>query len=233
MLRKVLCACALLVSSMANAGFVSTDWKVASDSYATLHQETGKEWLDLTRTDGMSVNEVMAQLGEGGMFAGWRLPRYDEVIALMTSYTGVNFGGTTTSFSSAGVNGLAMDFINQFGMTHFGGESSNGNWYSYGLHLDEAGNVKVAGTRHQNSFGNRYGYLYAGYSDFYLDFKSTVYGVFLVSDGGTTYSSITNPQLNINNPDAPINSVDVSAPLSLAGAGLMVFGLIRLRKKSN
>jgi len=43
-------------------------------------------------------------------------------------------------------------------------------------------------------------------------------GVLLVSDGGVTLSSINDPSLNIQNPQAPINQV--SAPL-LGGFGLM------------
>lgn len=32
-----------LISTQANAAFVSTDWKVQGDSKASLHQETGLE----------------------------------------------------------------------------------------------------------------------------------------------------------------------------------------------
>lgn len=58
------------------------------------------------------------------------------------------------------------------------------------------------------------------------------YGVYLVSDGGLTLSSINNPEININNPKSPINQVsDVSAHagLGILGMFLMCLGFRRLR----
>jgi hypothetical protein len=55
-------------------------------------------------------------------------------------------------------------------------------------------------------------------------------GVFLVSDGGTTLSSIENPSLNINNANAPINQVPL--PTTLGLLGLAVSGMsFRRRSK--
>lgn len=72
-----------------------------------------------------------------------------------------------------------------------------------------------------------------------LDYKNVHDGVYLVSDGGTTLSSISNPNLNINNPNAPVNQVPdapadvpVNAGFGLLGLALMALGL-RRRKSAN
>lgn len=62
---------------------------------------------------------------------------------------------------------------------------------------------------------------------FYSQVEDTYHtaGVYLVSDGGTTLSSINDPSININNPKAPINMADVSAPVGLATAGVLMLML--------
>ena len=60
--------------------------------------------------------------------------------------------------------------------------------------------------------------------------SSTYFGYFLVSDGGTTLSSIQDPSLNSNNPNAP-GVADVSAPVGMAGATLALFLMGARRNK--
>ena len=69
----------LFITSTAQAGFLETDWLVTGDSKATLHEETGIEWLKLTETTGLSVNQVIAQTDVGGKYAGWRIPTAQDI----------------------------------------------------------------------------------------------------------------------------------------------------------
>lgn len=55
-----------------------------------------------------------------------------------------------------------------------------------------------------------------------LDWKRSYEGVCLVSDVGVTLSSINDPTININNPNAPINMSDVSDPAGLAASSLLM-----------
>lgn len=57
---------------VAEASFIKTDWQVAGDRKAVLDSTTGIEWLNLTQTNGLSVNQVISQLDT--TFKGWRLP---------------------------------------------------------------------------------------------------------------------------------------------------------------
>lgn len=61
-----------------------------------------------------------------------------------------------------------------------------------------------------------------------FDFSNVYSGVFLVSDGGETKSSIDNPNLNINDPSAPINTVSTPVLMSLLSFG----GLMVARRRS-
>jgi len=55
----------------------------------TVDTGTGLEWLDLTETQGLSYNQVLAQTGAGGLFAGYRFAEAYEVETLFD-----NAGGT-------------------------------------------------------------------------------------------------------------------------------------------
>lgn len=248
MMKKLIALSVLSASLMlplgAQAGFVAVDWKSVGDGSATLHEETGKEWLDLSLTDGMSMNAVVSQLGEGGAFAGWRLPTFDEVMELVETYSTYDFTDTTWTVSSTSATWVnrATGWINLFGITVKPVDSSNGITHSLGLFLDSAGVVQRGGASLRNSFGNRTGYFWGGQDMTALNVNSAdpSYGIFLVSDGGVTLSSQQNPELNINNPDAPINkqdpvvppAFDVESPLTAGAFGLLLLGAFRRKKSS-
>lgn len=64
-----------------------------------------------------------------------------------------------------------------------------------------------------------------------MSYRDSAFGVFLVSDGGTTLSSTTNTDININNPNAPVNSQseDVNSPAPGLLAGLCLLMALRIR----
>jgi hypothetical protein len=50
---------------------------------------TGLDWLDVTKTVNMSYNDVMAQLGFGGTYEGWRYATGSDFNRLVGGYTGI------------------------------------------------------------------------------------------------------------------------------------------------
>jgi hypothetical protein len=108
------------------------------------------------------------------------------------------------------------------------------SYASYGLFKNDDGNIVMSGEHRRNYWNGSYYTIYHNY-DVAVTSDAIKYangGYFLVSDGGLTLSSINDPQLNINNPNAPINQqpeppiippvVNVSSPLM----GLSVLGLL-------
>ena len=236
MFKETFAALLLTFSLTANAGFVKTDWKSSGDSLSVLHEETGKEWLSLTQTDGMSINQVIAQLGNGGTFDGWRLPTASEVeVMLKDSFLGFNLKTGKNTYMAEGYNDAywkeADTDRKQMGGTDYRVVDGSYWAHSLGFHLDDTG------TQLQNSGMNHFNWkatprLYefnimnqVSVDSNNWDASSTYYGVDLISDGGTTLSSKLDPTLNINNPDAPINNVPVAYLLS--GLGLFFLSLRR------
>lgn len=226
--RLLVVAASLLLSVNAHAGFVETDWQTVGDKKATLHQETGLEWLDLTVTGGKTINEVRAMLNTS--LVGWRMPTYDEIKQLAASmfptmqgpeyHYGAISGAYANEFKMFGSNianhyyGIFERDNRTYGMSLYSTTSTPPNTLSsgelyYGYSLSSAGG----------------GYR-GGSSD--LDVYRVYEGVYLVSDGGVTLSSLNNPTLNINNPNAPINSLppvsDVYAP-AVGSLAFMLFAL--------
>lgn len=223
MFKKLLVIATLaagLISTQASAAFVSTDWKVAGDKGAVLDTDTGVEWLNLDATRGWTLAQAIAETSDGGSLQGWRLPSSSEVAAMLTSF----FEGHDISITggaqirTAGVDSIYVLFRNLFAapselqVTTFGR-----------LYLDSGKEVFAGVSAHSTwKFAQFHGFT-----------STSTYqkSVFLVSDGGVTLSSINDPTLNINNPNAPINMADVSAPTGLAATSLLAFMLGFRRKK--
>lgn len=235
-LHAVVFSALTFVSSVANAAFLSTDWKVAGDKQVATDSTTGIEWLKLTNTLDQSINQISARLNTD--LIGWRFPTVTEVAAMMDSFWGVANSNTETSFYDSGTTHYLqyMQFESFFGRTYtFSGSYTA--WYSFGL-INDATRAVYSGARYEV----QYSYNRAVRSEeivnasFTKDFKGSTIGVFLVNDGGVTLSSQQDPSLNINNPAAPINQVpvvtpptDVNAPLSGIVASLLM--LLALRRR--
>ena len=207
--KKLLLITSIALASMgANAELISTDWKTTGDNLVTLDTETGIEWLDLTQTIGMSINEVEGLLNS--TFEGWRLPTVSEVTQMMmTAFSSqVEAVQATGSWSvtSASVDNEADNFMALFGTTYASGT------YDYSLGLikndvvDATHSALTSGSMDRAS--DDYLILFSNSntsSD--LDYASELSGVFLVSDGSET----------------PPQNVPVSAAFSLLGLGLIGF----------
>ena len=87
-------AAALIFSlniSSAQAAFISQDSSFGADTI-TFDTDTGLEWLDLTESTGLSVNEVQAELGAGGLYEGFTFATRSEIETLFFDSAGITPG---------------------------------------------------------------------------------------------------------------------------------------------
>ena len=214
-------------STSAFADWQKTDWLTEGDEQATLHIETGVEWLRLSNTNTLTYAEVETEMEEGGDFYGWRFPTVNEVqewvLSISTNAT-LNNNIETEDYRNA-INYesvWALEWRDAMGRPY---SVSDDRVKSYGVVVDESGSTLLFGN--VRVFSNQTQYFYLNWeheNDIALD---SGIGVFLVSDGGVTLSSINNPSLNANNANAPINTVPVMA----GGLGLLLGGLLLGRRK--
>lgn len=213
-MNKILSALVLSLglSGAANAEFVSTDWKVDGDNLATLDSNSGLEWLDLGYTRGLSesYDQVVSMLDDE--LLGWRLPTKQELSTLLDNAFSVSLD---TDYVWVAVSEENIDFTSYFGTTY-----GNNIAYSLGRFKEANGLIGLNGAYGSTKILNGYGnYVSHGYS-----------GVYLVSDGGLTLSSINNPGINVVGGD---QEGAASVPLPATGL-LMLLGLggLALRRKA-
>ncbi len=87
-------AAALVLSlnfSSAQAAFISVDSSFGADTI-TRDTDTGLEWLDLTQSLGLSVNEVADEFGAGGIYEGFTYARGSDVETLFFTSAGITPG---------------------------------------------------------------------------------------------------------------------------------------------
>jgi MYXO-CTERM domain-containing protein len=215
--KKTLIAATLLLSiTSAQAALVESDWQNTGDALATLDTETGIEWLDLTQTVFMSINEAEELTGSSGTFDGWRLPTRLEVNNLFQNmFPQHSFNDGRSSFTSF------SNYSALFGVLQYG---------SRGMYVNDEMNER-GGTQVLWASVDSNGWVYEDSNlSHSLDHKRNDFGVWLVSDGGTTISSIDDPSMNANNANAPVDNVSSPALLGLMGLGL--FGFAARRRSS-
>lgn len=215
------------LGSSAHAGFVSIDWQVEGDNKVALHEETGIEWMKHSVTRSTSLASVEAQTGVGGIYENWRLPTFAEVTTMMSAFpaprqTTTSYGASSTDASSdySSLNNTMNLFFGTFQSV-----PDNSGRYATFFHRADSGSIVRSGFRLFYGQYSKVAIRYLGHSG---GLGGIAESVFLVNDGGISISSIQNPSLNVNNAEAPVNSV--STPIGL-GAGFLALGLLRLRRK--
>lgn len=222
MIKKILMSTLLVfgMSSAAQAEMISTDYLNLNDGLATLDTQSGLEWLDVSYTDALSINSVEARFSSD--LSGWRLPTHAEITTLFANFFPEVSNTNLSSISTE----QGAKFRNLFGYTHK---------TTYSLGWYERDGILRRGGVYSNTL---YGAEYTANYDAYRNIGSSAYGTFLVSGGGTTFSSINNSGINvigftgdINAAPEPEPEVSVPAPATLMMFGLGLIGLSASSRK--
>lgn len=95
--------------------FSSFTFSLASHA-SYLDTATGIEWLEVTKTAGLSYNEVSTQFGNGGDFEGWRYATGSELNDMMSRYGGD--GETDYTEPNPFDSAFSTSLLNVFGHTY-------------------------------------------------------------------------------------------------------------------
>jgi hypothetical protein len=181
--------------------------------------ETNIEWLDLSRTNNRSYNDIVSSLPSE--FEGWRLPSTNEVTDMFTRF----FSGVTLP-------------INGFGDYQSGSEghtsatswrellSEPSNVFTYGMFKND-GMVKSIGTFF---YGNAVRIMNLNSAPFFpLDNVAAIqYSTFLVRNATLTTPTPVEEE-DTPTSTGPSSTVNVSTPMSLSA--LVLASLMLLRRK--
>lgn len=189
-----------LLAPLAQAELIEADGFVTGDNLAVFDTVNGYTWLDLTVTDGLSINQVEAELDS--TYAGWRLPTVAEVGALMESAFPTLDDVPTGSYDGMARTEL-QQFLDVFGTTH-------GSDFSYGTSRSGDG-IETSGVWVSSS-RTLYRIDTAGDGDT----VSAARGVFLIKEGAPVLP--------------PAADVSIPAGIGALGLGLLGLAGLRRRR---
>lgn len=122
---------ALLCCSGAHASLIEVDLFDAGDKLITRDTDTGLDWLDLTETTGISYDDMLLELGVGGMYEGFRYATTADVDGLQQAAR-LSEG---LFFTASNITRLrVVSLIDMVGVTNF--DASTGYEYAYGITSD-------------------------------------------------------------------------------------------------
>jgi hypothetical protein len=87
LLRNVVCG-VLFLTQPTFAALIDVDWQTSGDAKLLFDASTGMQWLDLSMTANRSYNQVIANLGPGEVYDGFRVATQAEVLD-MWSHAGI------------------------------------------------------------------------------------------------------------------------------------------------
>src|SRR5262245_58066157 len=108
----------LLASGARAVPLVAQDLYLAGDGLVSRDAARGIDWLDLTLTQGLSIDDVLQGAG-GWTSQGWRLAVISEICGLAGEVMAPGSVACPTPFSSASIayDDRAVDTIHLFGIT--------------------------------------------------------------------------------------------------------------------
>jgi hypothetical protein len=205
---SAVCTCLLIVTFKANAATISVDWKVTGDNLITSDTATGLNWLDLTETSGKSRDDVVTQLGTGGVYDGWRYATSSEVVTLWGNI-GVDLNGADLSWPDDPFEDpFVLDAVNLLGNTTCQADCAG---FPYGT-------LGLTGSQHPTDSA-LYDFIGAGYVE--LTFTTEYLGP------GEGYMGTTDAGLQFGH--YLVQTVPIPSAVWLFGSGLI--GLIGLARR--
>jgi hypothetical protein len=101
MFKKTLGAIGFLVLSFTASAGLITD----TTNGSFIDETTGLEWMDFGVNNGKSYNQVVSQLGVGGLYQGWELPEVTQVYDMWANAF-IGLGSWSENISYFGDNQL-------------------------------------------------------------------------------------------------------------------------------
>lgn len=174
-LKTTLLALIPLLSTGAQAEFLVGDWQTAGDNLVIEDTATSLEWLNLSQTLGLSVNQVAAQLDS--TYRGWRLPSRGEVNQLLNSFFPTL--DLDTVYGGRAYPGSTTGYINLFGNTYGAGGYANLGFFVNDQQESLGGSAVLTHAVMGSAWGQRID-TNVSWNGGHLDSSNGIVGVYLV-----------------------------------------------------
>lgn len=221
----------LFLSTSSRAEFISTNYLTENDNQIAFDTETGLEWLKLNVTSGKSISNVM-ELMNNGEYEGFRFATASEVDAIIEKLMPSLFSSEERYLNDP--SSFIVDTQESLNFRKTMSNTYSNQTYGYVYTPQDSDSGESARFIGSNTWEGgvvsyyRYdGVYFYGSQDSTVDINTrhNYSGVYLVSTGGYSYSSLNEDRVRLVQEE-----IDVPTPTLFASFLLLLPGLIRKKK---
>jgi hypothetical protein len=220
------------LSPLAQAEFIHGDLASQGDNNIVMDANTGFVWAKYTETGGKSISDWGPDEFSSGTFEGFRVATKSEVFTLFSSIFGVS------------------DYAQDYASLGHGRSTHYGDFFYSATSRQNASYAvsSVIGPNQYNEMDIKYysddkseardAYINTGVGSFSLngisslDTKAPAHRVFLVSNGGHSYSYANDESFRAQQQNAR-QAYIASAPMSVGAVSIGLLGLARLKRRKS
>jgi len=150
-----------LCFAMASDFAMADSFTLSADGTYVEDNTTGLDWMTLSQTSNLTINQVLAGIDPGGQFSGWQIATYSQVSGLLAGYNVPSSANDATSYAEtlSAINILGSNLSGDGSSAQFASFLDNGSYEHTALEAEFLGNAYTSSVQIFDGLVNEVGYV--------------------------------------------------------------------------